>query len=729
MRRGAGQLLLVSLLTAASGPGVRAAEVPPPGHVTLPLSEYRKLHDAAQERRRHPQPAPLAPVLESAALTVTPGDEAVVVETILELTVSSPGNWKLPLPADGALLAWFATPPGAWVASESGKRTICAGKPGRYRISLQAALPISPNAGLSRVTLAAPEASSVSLRVQLASADQDARISEGALARDATGKLLTGTLPRGHSVSLDFRARQREEEVARFTGSRAELFTLGPEENLREGVADVNVLSGKLSTLALRIPKDEQVEAVSGDGVAGFDRDDKDPDRILIGFLPPARGRVRLYWETTRVSPSRFTPALLEHVEGGEAYVAARGEAGLELAAKESPGLERADPKDLPPLVRALLPETAVLLFRVVPAASGAGASLTVESHRLPEVPGRDAVVEAASVTSVFTRSGARLDRWTARLKTRNGTFSWPQPEGSSLWSVFVNGKPVQPSGEGAETKIPLRGSSGSALLDVVISRPGVKFARKGEASLDLALPPAPVVNLAWNLYFPSKLRYRIRDGNLWPSPVEAGIVGELPKASTGLAVRGGIRGKVTDENGGTLPGVTLTLAGPAGGNAVSGSQGEFSFNELLPGIYTINAGLAGFATVQMTYIRISSGRVRDVTIPLKVASVATTITVSSESPLLDTHKQSVGATFGAAELSAPPAAPPGTEAPTPVPLQAPAKVRLQENQPSPVLVAQQFQQGLKSLPIEVPTDGKLIRVEGRLFFGQRPEIRLDYKE
>jgi hypothetical protein len=729
--------LIVALLPLASFAGGASTEPPPPGNVTLPLGEYRRLREASAERLKHPRPAPTPPVLQSARLTLTPGDESAFLETELELTVSSAGNWKLPLPKDGALLTWSSMPSGAWITGDGGDRALCAARPGRYQVSLQAALPIASEGGLSRVLVSAPDAASVALRVRLASADQDARISEGALERDPSGRLLTGTLPRGKSVALDFRARERAEEKARFTSSRAELFSLVAGENLREGVAELNVLSGRLSSLSLRLPVGETLETVSGDGVAGYERDEKDRDRVVVTLLPPARGRFRLYWRTSRVSPTHLVPAAIEQSEGGEAYLAARGGPGTELAAKENPGMERADPKDLTPLLRALLPESAVLLYRLAPEAPASGAFLSVESKSFPEVAGLDPVVEWADVTSVFTRDGQRLDRWSARIKTRNGTFAWPQPEGSSLWSVFVNGKPVKPSGEGAETKIPLRGSSGNALLDVVVSRPGVKFVRRGDASLDLPVPPAPIVGLAWNLYFPSGLRYRFREGNMRPAPEPIAAPEEASAAEGGTLAEytgtGVLRGKVTDESGGVLPGVTVRLSG-VGPTLVTttGSQGEFQFFNLAPGRYTATTELSGFATVERSNVLVGENAGTELTIPMKVASVATTITVTSEVPLLDTRKQTSGATFTQGEMTASggAGAPGGVSRPSaaaPPPPQA--RPRREESRVAAANIAQQFQQGLKSLPIEIPSEGKLIRTEGRLFFGQVPSVRVDYKE
>lgn len=59
----------------------------------------------------------------------------------------------------------------------------------------------------------------------------------------------------------------------------------------------------------------------------------------------------------------------------------------------------------------------------------------------------------------------------------------------------------------------------------------------------------------------------------------------------------GSISGKVADANGGALPGVSVKVSGaqlPAGRTFVTGANGGYNFQRLLPGKYTVEAGLQG---------------------------------------------------------------------------------------------------------------------------------------
>jgi Carboxypeptidase regulatory-like domain len=120
----------------------------------------------------------------------------------------------------------------------------------------------------------------------------------------------------------------------------------------------------------------------------------------------------------------------------------------------------------------------------------------------------------------------------------------------------------------------------------------------------------------------------------------------------------GNIYGKVVDESGGVLPGVTVTLSGvSAPQTTYTDTRGQFHFLELSPGTYTLNLALQGFATVNRTDTAVTLGRNTEVTITMKLSSVAATVTVSGETPLLDTRKQETGHVFTQAELSKLPSA------------------------------------------------------------------------
>jgi TonB family protein len=98
-------------------------------------------------------------------------------------------------------------------------------------------------------------------------------------------------------------------------------------------------------------------------------------------------------------------------------------------------------------------------------------------------------------------------------------------------------------------------------------------------------------------------------------------------------AAMGTINGTVSDQTGAVVPGVTVTLTGPAGVRTVITNEiGRFMFPEVPAGQHTLQARLPGFMTVNRT-ISVSAGAVSLENLGLRIANVATTVEVSATRP------------------------------------------------------------------------------------------------
>src|SRR5262249_43931021 len=115
----------------------------------------------------------------------------------------------------------------------------------------------------------------------------------------------------------------------------------------------------------------------------------------------------------------------------------------------------------------------------------------------------------------------------------------------------------------------------------------------------------------------------------------------------------GNIYGIVTDESGAALPGAAVAVKGSGGSfNTTSGSDGRFRILNLSPGAYKITTTLTGFTTVSRDNIVVETGSSVEIPVALKVASVAETVTVTAETPVLDTKKTGTATVFNQDELS-----------------------------------------------------------------------------
>lgn len=104
----------------------------------------------------------------------------------------------------------------------------------------------------------------------------------------------------------------------------------------------------------------------------------------------------------------------------------------------------------------------------------------------------------------------------------------------------------------------------------------------------------------------------------------------------------GSLRGYVKDQQGGLLPGVTVTATSSALLAPVSGvtdAQGYYRVNNLPPGTYTLTAELTGFALYKREGILMRAGSTFSVDIEMTLSSVQESVTVSGESPMIETSK------------------------------------------------------------------------------------------
>ena len=112
---------------------------------------------------------------------------------------------------------------------------------------------------------------------------------------------------------------------------------------------------------------------------------------------------------------------------------------------------------------------------------------------------------------------------------------------------------------------------------------------------------------------------------------------------------RGRINGTVSDNTGAVLPGVTVTATSPAliqPQVQVSGAEGDFRFLALPPGVYEVTFELSGFQTVKREGIRVVINQTLTVDQQLQVATLQETVTVTGDSPVVDTSTTQVGTNF-----------------------------------------------------------------------------------
>jgi len=102
------------------------------------------------------------------------------------------------------------------------------------------------------------------------------------------------------------------------------------------------------------------------------------------------------------------------------------------------------------------------------------------------------------------------------------------------------------------------------------------------------------------------------------------------------------LSGFVKDTSGGVLPGVSVEASSPVliekVRTGISDSTGLYRIPDLPPGIYKVTFTLPGFATVSREGVEVAGGGVTTINADMRVGALTETITVTGESPVVDTQ-------------------------------------------------------------------------------------------
>jgi hypothetical protein len=122
-----------------------------------------------------------------------------------------------------------------------------------------------------------------------------------------------------------------------------------------------------------------------------------------------------------------------------------------------------------------------------------------------------------------------------------------------------------------------------------------------------------------------------------------------------GASSTGTIQGRVADASGGVLPGVTVTASSPSmigTQTQVTNENGSYRFPAVPPGVYSLSFELPGFTSVKREGVQISLGFTANVNVEMTVATLQETVTVTGESPVIDTTATRVQQNFKLEQLN-----------------------------------------------------------------------------
>ncbi|PYR55375.1 MAG: hypothetical protein DMF85_19740, partial [Acidobacteria bacterium] len=111
-------------------------------------------------------------------------------------------------------------------------------------------------------------------------------------------------------------------------------------------------------------------------------------------------------------------------------------------------------------------------------------------------------------------------------------------------------------------------------------------------------------------------------------------------RAAAAQEFRATVKGQVVDSSQAALPGATVTIRNQDTNEvatATTNQEGNYTIPFLRPGTYTLSVEMSGFQTYTRKDMRLEVSQIAMVNAQLAVAGVAEAVTVSAESPLLET--------------------------------------------------------------------------------------------
>jgi hypothetical protein len=331
----------------------------------------------------------------------------------------------------------------------------------------------------------------------------------------------------GESPALTVRAEAPVREQGKFDAQVDTLLSLGEVTLRGSSTISVQVKSGTIVALNLKLPKGVNVLGVTSPSLRSQDvTETDDAQQIELSFTQEMDGqfRVAVNYERITGDGTNEVPAPTLSVVGADVEhgrIAVEALAAVEVRTASVEQLSSLDVNELPRQLVLKTTNPILLAYKYVRATAPPRLVLRVERHE--EIAVQQAAIERASYTTLFTRDGLAVT--TARLDVRNSRRQFLRlvlPEGSQVWSVFVDGRPEKPArasaandGGGHAVLIKLINSTAGFPVEIVYATQGEAMEGRGTVSGRLPSPDMVVTQTRWDVFLPVGLGYQRPDSNL----------------------------------------------------------------------------------------------------------------------------------------------------------------------------------------------------------------------
>jgi hypothetical protein len=519
--------LATTVIVCALGVGPAHAQAPTAsdGWVVLGLDEYRTLRERAAPSPPRPDVPPVEATLTRVDYDLRLEGDAVAGRAVLTIDALRDGWTRVEIPS--GLMARDARIDGQPVPLLPGTpAALLIARSGRSVATLEISLPLSASAGGESIQLPASHASISRATIALPRTGIEVKVTGGFVAErseTATETRWTAFAHAGQPMALSWKRRVDDRRAEQPLRTRARVTTivgLGEDVSSLTSSVTVEVVQGVARDLALTVPEGVTVNQVEGATIGDWSVAGGvlrvrllDPTFTETSFV--VAGETRAPREGQIAVPLFRMPAAERETGGVAVDVVGAGE----IAELQARGLEPADPSELGSAVSGR-ESPSMIAFRLRPLAGADPRGLTVTVVRYTPQAVLVANVEEARYRALATEDGLVLVE--ARYAVRNNQRSFlkaSMPDGATLWSAHLAGRPVRPGLAGQDAiLLPLeKGRAGedapTFVVELIYLQRATGWAGKGLTTLSLPALDLPVSRAGMTVHYSPRFRIDVQPG------------------------------------------------------------------------------------------------------------------------------------------------------------------------------------------------------------------------
>jgi len=510
-------LLITAVPALVAYPQETAPSAASPGWVVIPVDEYRTLRARAYPAERPPEPPPVDETLTRVDydLRVNTAGDLATGRASLTVDVIKDGWVRVGIPA-GLLVreARLDSKLVSLVPGKSNQLSAMFSHPGRAVLQLEIALPVNASAGDESISLPSSPSGITRAQVQLPRQGVEVHLTGGLLAEKNESGPESRWLAYGRgNEPLTFSWRRKMDDhrltqALRMRGSLTELVGLGEDATSVYAEVNLEITQGAAKEARVQLPDKVTINQVTGAMVADWEHK---AGVLRVIFLEPQEQSARfvITGETHGPREGNIAVPLLrlldaERETGG---VAVEVLGAGEVRNQKAQGLETADPSELGEAV-ASRQSPLLVAYKFRTGDSSSARALNVNVARYTQQAVLMANVEEARYQVLMTAEGKTLVQ--ARYAIRNNQRNFLKlvlPQGSAVWSVVLDGKPIKP-GESPDHDLllPLEKSKAGEeapafLVEVLYLSRQPAWLEKGAIKLPLPVLDLPISRTGISFY------------------------------------------------------------------------------------------------------------------------------------------------------------------------------------------------------------------------------------